>query len=76
MGAWQTMRRMTKRTVQITVKMAPEDWELCQQAAEHIWPGAPLSRSSVVLALARLGAKGALGAESGPSKPKRSGSGR
>jgi len=62
---------MTKRSVQVTVKLAPEDWELCQLAAEHIWPGAPLSRSSILLALARLGAKGALGADSTTAKPRR-----
>jgi hypothetical protein len=63
---------MDKRTESVTVKMSEADWEIFARAAEHIWPGAPLSRSSIVLALARLGAKAALGTES-QTKPKRTG---
>ena len=51
---------MGKRTTSVTVKMSAEDYELLEKAADAIWPGAVLSRSSIVLGLARMGAKTAL----------------
>jgi uncharacterized protein (DUF1778 family) len=51
---------MSKRTVSITVKMSEEDNELFKKAAEAIWPGAPLTKSSVILGLARKGAEAVL----------------
>jgi uncharacterized protein (DUF1778 family) len=51
---------MGKRTTSVTVKMSAEDYELLEKAADAIWPEAVLSRSSIVLGLARMGAKAAL----------------
>ena len=51
---------MGKRTTSVTVKMSAEDYELLEKAAETLWPGAVLSRSSIVLGLARMGADAAL----------------
>src|SRR6185503_1772639 len=45
------IERMGKRTTSITVKMSAEDYELLEKAADAIWPGAVLSRSSIVLGL-------------------------
>lgn len=56
---------MGKRTTSVTVKMSEEDYELLNKAADSIWPGALLTRSSVVLGLAKIGAETVL------KKPKR-----
>ena len=53
--------RVTKRTVSVTVKMKEEDWGLLAKAAEAIWPGAPVSRSSIMLGLAKREAENVLG---------------
>jgi hypothetical protein len=44
---------MAKRTTSVTVKMTSEDFDLLQKAASAIWPGALLTKSSIVLGLAR-----------------------
>jgi uncharacterized protein (DUF1778 family) len=49
-----------KRTTSVTVKMTAEDYALLQKAADTIWPKAVLTRSSVVLGLARIGAESVL----------------
>jgi len=51
---------MGKRTTSVTVKMSEEDLKQLLKAAETIWPKAILTRSSVVLGLARIGAEHAL----------------
>jgi hypothetical protein len=51
---------MGKRTVSVTVKMAEEDLKQLLRAAEAIWPKAILTRSSVVLGLAKIGAEHSL----------------
>ena len=48
---------MSKRTTSVTVKMSAEDYALLQKAADAYWPGAVLTRSSIVLGLARIGAE-------------------
>jgi hypothetical protein len=64
-----TIQRVTKRTVSVNVKLSPEDWQLLVDAANHIWPEAPISRAGIVAGLAKLGAKGALaGKEPSPRK--------
>jgi hypothetical protein len=60
------MKRMTKRDVQVSVKMTAEDYALFTKAAAHLWPKAPLSRSTIVLGLARIGAESVL-----PRKPEK-----
>ena len=44
----------------MTVKMTDEDLKQLLRAAETIWPKAILTRSSVVLGLAKIGADHAL----------------
>jgi uncharacterized protein (DUF1778 family) len=51
---------MDKRTTSVTVKMTAEDYTLLEKAADHIWPKAVLTRSSIVLGLARIGAESVL----------------
>ncbi len=50
-----------KRTVQVNVKMTPEDAELFKNAAEQRWPDAVLTNSGIILALARIAARETLG---------------
>ncbi len=50
-----------KRTVQVNVKMSEEDFKLLRNAAEKRWPDAIMTNSGVVLSLARMGAKVAMG---------------
>jgi hypothetical protein len=54
------MESGTKRTVQVTVKMSPEDLALLKKAADRLWPDAVLTRSGIVLGLSKIGAKRAL----------------
>lgn len=49
-----------KRTVQVNVKMSPEDFNLLKRAAERRWPDAVITNSGIVLALAEIAAKGTL----------------
>jgi len=58
--------RMTKRSVAVSVKMTPEDFNLLKKAAAHLWPGAPLTHSTLVLALAKIGAETVLRREKKP----------
>ena len=49
-----------KRTVQVNVKMTEEDFALLRKAAEEHWPDAVMTNSGIVLALARIAARGIL----------------
>ena len=51
---------MAKRTVSITVKMSAEDYDLLRKAADQLWAKAMMSRSSVVLSLAKITAESVL----------------
>ncbi len=55
---------MPKRTVGVSIKISEEDLALFQKAASQVWPEAILTRTAVILGLARIGAKAVL------SKPK------
>jgi len=46
-----------KRTVQVNVKMSPEDFNLLKKAAEKRWPDAVMTNSGIVLGLAKIAAK-------------------
>jgi hypothetical protein len=46
-----------KRTVQVNVKMSPEDFNLLKKASAKKWPGAVLSNSGIVLGLAKMAAR-------------------
>jgi uncharacterized protein (DUF1778 family) len=59
---------MEKRTTTVTVKMTAEDFALLTKAADHIWPKAILTRSSIVLGLARMGAESVLKKDSHQTK--------
>jgi hypothetical protein len=46
-----------RRTKSVTVKMSAEDYSLLMKAADHLWPKAVLTKSGIVLGLARRGAE-------------------
>ena len=46
-----------KRTVQVNVKMSPEDFQLLKKAAEKRWPDAVMTNSGIVLGLAKISAR-------------------
>ncbi len=48
----QTPMTNSKRTLQINVRLSPEHLKVMRQAAERIWPGVPLSNSTLLLTLA------------------------
>ena len=56
-----------KRPLQINVHLSQADLELLQRAAHRQWPGVPLTKSTLLLTLARLKAEEILS-----SKPKKS----
>jgi len=49
-----------KRTVQVNVKMSPEDFDLLKKAAERRWPDAVMTNSGILLAFAKIAAKDSL----------------
>jgi uncharacterized protein (DUF1778 family) len=49
-----------KRTVQVNVKMSPDDFQLLKKAAEKKWPDAVMTNSGIVLGLAKIAAKDSL----------------
>ena len=49
-----------KRTVQVNVKMSPDDFQLLKKAAEKKWPDAVMTNSGVVLGLAKIAARESL----------------
>lgn len=54
------IQEVMKRTVQVNVKMSPEDFEFLKKAAEKRWPDAVMTNSGVVLGLAKIAARGIL----------------
>jgi hypothetical protein len=50
--------------------MTAEDFALLQKAADTIWPKAVLTRSSVVLGLARIGAESVMASRSTKTRKK------
>lgn len=42
----------SKRSLQVNVRLSPENLKVMRQAAERIWPGVPLSNSTLLLTLA------------------------
>jgi hypothetical protein len=49
-----------KRTLSVTVKMSEEDLGQLMKAANKAWSGAILTRSGIVLGLAKIGAASVL----------------
>jgi hypothetical protein len=48
---------MKKRTLQVNSRISPEDLGLLRQAAEKMWPGMPITNSTLLLTLAKLQAQ-------------------
>jgi uncharacterized protein (DUF1778 family) len=48
---------MAKRTLQINVRMSPEDLAELKKAAATLWPGLELTTSTAVLQLAKRAAQ-------------------
>ena len=46
-----------KRTIQVNVKMSPEDFTLLKKAASKKWPDAVMTNSGIVLGLAKISAR-------------------
>jgi len=46
-----------KRTIQVNVKMSPEDFSLLKKAAQKRWPDAVMTNSGIVLGLAKIAAR-------------------
>jgi uncharacterized protein (DUF1778 family) len=51
------MQSSSKRTVQINVRMSPEDWDLLKRAADAIWPKAEITKAATVLGFAKIAAE-------------------
>ena len=49
-----------KRSVQVNVKMSPDDFQLLKKAAEKKWPDAVMTNSGIVLGLAKIAARESL----------------
>jgi len=41
-----------KRSLQVNVRLSPDNLKIMRQAAERLWPGVPLSNSTLLLTLA------------------------
>lgn len=48
---------MKKRSLQVNARMSPEDLALLRKAAEKLWPGMPITNSTLLVTLARLKAQ-------------------
>jgi hypothetical protein len=60
-GNWKTpIQEAMKRTVQVNVKMSPDDFQLLKKAAEKKWVDAVMTNSGIVLGLAKIAAREAL----------------
>ena len=51
------IQEVMKRTVQVNVKMSPDDFQLLKKAAEKKWPDAVMTNSGIVLGLAKISAR-------------------
>jgi hypothetical protein len=56
MGYSLELRRVPKekKSVQVTVKLSPEDHSRMLKAADRLWPGADLSKAQILRNLARI----------------------
>ncbi|MCI0623836.1 MAG: hypothetical protein L0387_19625 [Acidobacteria bacterium] len=46
-----------KKLIQVNVRMTEEDFALLMKAAEKLWPNAEMTRSGIVLSLAKMAAR-------------------
>ena len=61
------MEQNGKRTIQINVRISAEDDALIQRAANNLWPDAVLTKSGILLGLAKIAARQIL---EGKKKPR------
>jgi uncharacterized protein (DUF1778 family) len=54
------MQSSSKRTLQINVRMSPEEWDLLRRAADAIWPKAEITKAATVLGFAKMAAEDVL----------------
>jgi hypothetical protein len=57
-----------KRDISASVKMSEQDWKLLAEAGALLWPGMPVSRSTLILSLAKRAAEDALQKNKPPRK--------
>ena len=43
----------SKRSLQVNVRLSPDNLRVMREAAERIWPGVPLTNSTLLLTLAQ-----------------------
>jgi hypothetical protein len=48
---------MPKRSIQVGVRVSDADLKLIRKASEALWPGMPITNSTLLLTLARLKAQ-------------------
>jgi len=60
-----------KRSLQVNVRLSPENLKLMRQAAEHMWPGVPLSNSTLLLTLANQKVQEVMDHKGQPQKSRR-----
>ena len=53
----QAVSMAGKRVLSVTVKLSADDWKQLSKAAEERWPQAIMSKSSIILSLAKIGAE-------------------
>jgi len=61
----------SKRSLQVNVRLSPDNLKLMRQAAEQMWPGIPLSNSTLLLTLAHYKAIEILDRKSPARKSRR-----
>jgi len=61
----------SKRSLQVNVRLSPDNLKVLRQAAEQLWPGVPLSNSTLLLTLARHKALEILDGKAGKLRSRR-----
>jgi len=61
----------SKRSLQVNVRLSPDNLKVLRQAAEQLWPGVPLSNSTLLLTLARHKALEILDGKAGKRRSRR-----
>lgn len=66
MGRFVPLGVTAKRPLQVNVRLSQADLDLLHRAAERLWPRMPITKSTLLLSLARLKAEEVM------AKPKKS----
>jgi uncharacterized protein (DUF1778 family) len=64
------MEKEGKRSRQVNVRLSSEALDLMRRAAERVWPGVPLSNSTLLLVLARSKAQEILNSNPHPKRTR------